>query len=82
MSNHKKQKNLDDLIEGVKAVLSKDRSSFTDEEFVLSNQCLNYLQEAQCINQQTNEVDIGLVSKAVEILVRLFVMIEKLKDLL
>ena len=78
----KHKKNLDDLIKGVKSVLSKDRCSFSDEEVVLLNQCLDYLRAAKRINDQTNPDHIGLVSKAIEIILRLFVVVEKLKELL
>lgn len=75
------QKNLDDLERGVKSVLSQDRCSFSDEEKVLLQECLGYLQQAKKISEQTGKPDLGLITKAIEIILKLFLIAEHLKDL-
>ena len=79
MLNHKK--NLDDLERGVKSVLTQDRCSFSDEEIVLLQECLSYLQQAKKISRQTGYPDIGLITRAVEILLQLFLVAEHFKEL-
>lgn len=74
-------KSLDDLLVGVKHLLSENRCSFSDEEKVLLQECLGYLQQAKKISVQTGSPDIGLITRAIEILLQLFLVAEHLKDL-
>mgnify|MGYP001612126794 CR=1 FL=1 len=78
----KKVKSLDDLLRGVKHLLLENRCSFSDEEKVLLNDCLGYLQQAKKISEQTGYPDIGLITRAIEILLKLFLVAEHLKDLI
>ena len=77
----KNVKRLDDLIRGVKHLLSENRCSFSDEDKVLLNDCLGYLQQAKKIGEQTGYPDTGLITRAIENLLRLFSVAEHLKDL-
>jgi len=72
----KKCESLDDLIRGIKQLLLENRCSFSDEEKVLLNECIVTLQEFNMNNQ------FHLVVKVIEILTRLFVASEHLKDIL
>ncbi len=77
----KKVKSLDDLLQGIKQLLLENRCSFSDEEKVLLNDCLAYLQQSKKISNKTGFTNLGLIAKATEILLRLLLVSEHLKDL-
>lgn len=77
----KNVKRLDDLLGGVKKLLLENRCSFSDEEKVLLQECLGYLEQAKIISVQTDYPDIGLITRAIEILLQLFLIAEHFKDL-
>lgn len=75
------QKNLDDLEKGIKSVLSQDRCSFSDEEKVLLQKCLGYVQQARKLSDQTGKLDFGVIVRIIEIMLQLFLVAEHLKEL-
>jgi hypothetical protein len=77
----KNVKSLDHLSREVKHLLSENRCSFSDKEKVLLNDCLGYLQQAKKLGAQTSYPDIESITKALEILLQLFLVAEHLKDL-
>lgn len=72
---NKNVKSLGDLETGIKHLLLENRCSFSDEEIVLLNECLEVIQKAKS-NQ-----NVGLVVKIFEILSRLFIASDHLKDI-
>jgi hypothetical protein len=71
----KNVKSLGDLETGVKHLLRENRCSFSDEEKVLLNECLVVIQEAK------RNQNLGHVVKIFEILSRLFIASDHLKDI-
>ena len=71
----KNVKSLGDLETGIKHPLLENRCSFSDEEKVLLNECLVVIQEAK------RNQNVGLVVKIFEILSRLFIASDHLKDI-
>ena len=71
----KNVKSLGDLETGIKHLLLENRCSFSDEEKVLLNECLEVIQEAK------RNQNVGLVVKILEILSRLFIASDHLKDI-
>lgn len=78
MQNHS-LKNNDELIQGIKAILSNDRCSFSDEEQVLLNDCINRLEESK--TEPDPLIQKLKFVKVLEILLRVFTFIDHLKDL-
>ncbi len=72
---NKKVKSLGDLETGIKLLLLENRCSFSDEEKVLLNDCLLVIQQAK------SNLDVGLVVKVFEILSKLFIASDHLKDI-
>jgi hypothetical protein len=70
-----KVKSLGDLETGIKHLLLENRCSFSDEEKVLLNECLLVIQEAK------RDQNIDLVVNFFEILSRLFIASDHLKDI-
>ncbi len=72
-------KNNDDLIQGIKTILSNYRCSFSDEEQVLLNDCINALEKSK---SETNPIVMFQDSvKVVETIIRIFSIIDHFKDL-
>ncbi len=71
----KKAKSLDDLETGIELLLLENRCSFSDEEKVLLNDCISIIQQAK------KSRNIDSVVKIIEILSKLFVASDHLKDL-
>lgn len=74
-------KSLDDLSQGIKQLLSENRCSFSDEEKVLLNDCLGYLEQARKVSKQSGYPDFGLITKTVEILLRILAIADHLNDI-
>jgi hypothetical protein len=78
MQNHS-FKSADELIQGIKLILSKNRCSFSDDERVLLNDCVKVLEQSK------TETDEGIrVQKTVKVLsliIRVFTVLDHLKDL-
>ena len=68
-------KSLDDLEKGIKQLLLESRCSFSDEEKVLLNDCVVALQQTK------KSSNIDLIVKVVEILTKLFMAGDHLKDI-
>lgn len=72
-------KNNDDLIQGIKTILSNYRCSFSDEEQVLLNDCINALEKSK---SETNPfVTFQESVKVVGMIIRVFSIIDHFKDL-
>ncbi len=72
-------KNNDDLILGIKTILSKYRCSFSDEEKVLLNDCIKLLEKSSAASDPT---DMALTAvKVVSTVLRVFSIYDHLKDL-
>lgn len=74
-------KSLDALETGIKQLLLESRCSFSEEEKVLLNDCILVLQESKKAVQKSGYPDLGLIAKAVELLTKLFIAGEHLKDI-
>lgn len=72
-------KNNDELIQGIRTILSNDRCSFSDEEQVLLNDCINKLEESR--TEPDPHVQKLTFVKVLEILLRIFTFIDHVKDL-
>lgn len=72
-------KNNDDLINGIRIILSKDRYSFSDEEQVLLNDCINKLEKSKAEPDLENQAQIFV--KVLETILRVFSFIDHFKDL-
>lgn len=72
-------KNNDDLIKGIKTILSKYRCSFSEEEKVLLNGCIDQLEKSQA--ESSNIDDVATVVKVVSTVFRVFSLYDHLKDL-
>lgn len=72
-------KNSDELILGIKSILSKYRCSFSDEEKVLLNDCINMLEKSSATSDPT---DMALTAvKVISTVLRVFSIYDHLKDL-
>jgi hypothetical protein len=69
-----KTKSLDDLETGVKLLLLENRCSFSDEDKVLLNDCILTIQQAK------KSADVSVIVNILEILLKLFVTADHLKD--
>lgn len=77
---NRKIKNLDDLIEGIKKIVLKNRCSFSDDEKVLLSDCIYSLQKLKEL-RTGSKINLNLVIQVLEILSRLFLVSEHLKKL-
>lgn len=66
---------LDDLITGIKQLLSENRYSFSDEQKALLTKCISVLEEAKVKN------DIGLMTDVINTICKVFVTAGHLSDL-
>lgn len=72
-------KNSDDLIAGLKVIISKYRCSFSDEEKVLLNDCINELEKSRA---SSNPLDHARTTvKVVSTALRVFTIYDHIKDL-
>ena len=78
MQNHS-IKNNDDLILGIKTILSNYRCSFSNEEQVLLNDCINKLEESK--SQTDLESRMQASVNVLSTLMRIFSLADHLKDL-
>lgn len=78
---NKKVKSLDDLIKGIKQLLSESRCSFSDEDVVLLNDAVQALEQAKKVVVESGEPDLRLITEATKILLRLFTLGDHIKDL-
>jgi hypothetical protein len=74
-------KSLDDLERGIKQLLLENRCSFSDEERIILNDCISSIQQSKKINKKSGKPDLSAVAKVVEILLKLMVISEHLRDL-
>jgi hypothetical protein len=72
-------KSTDDLILGIKTILSNYRCSFSDEEQVLLNECINKFEESKAEPDLQKRLQASV--KAMGTLLRIFTIIDHLKDL-
>lgn len=72
-------KNNDDLIRGIKTILSNHRCSFSDEEQVLLNDCINTLEKSK--SEADPIVMFQESVKVVGMIIRVFSIIDHFKDL-
>lgn len=78
MQNHS-LKNSEDLILGIKVILSKHRCSFSDEEQVLLNDCINMLEQSRSAPDIQSRMATSV--KVLETIARIFSIYDHLKDL-
>lgn len=78
---YKKVKSLDDLIKGIKQLLSESRCSFSDEDVVLLNDAVQALEQVKKVVVKSGEPDLSLIAEATKILLRLFTLGDQIKDL-
>ncbi|MBG6234751.1 hypothetical protein IWX76_001319 [Pedobacter sp. CAN_A7] len=72
-------KNSEDLILGIKVILSKHRCSFSDEEQVLLNDCINMLEQSRTAQDIQSRMLTSV--KVLGTIVRIFSIYDHLKDL-
>ena len=75
-------KSLDDLEKGIKQLLLESRCSFSDEDKDLLNECILALEKAKQPTKKSGIPDLGLIAKAIELLTKLFIAGEHLKNYL
>jgi len=78
MQNHS-IKNTDDLVQGIRGILSNYCCSFSEDEQVLLNDCIEKLEELD--NTQELHTKADLFAKVVGILIKVFTVAEHLKNL-
>ncbi len=78
MQNHS-FKNSEDLIIGIKVILSKHRCSFSDEEQVLLNNCINMLEQSRSATDIQSRVLASV--KVLGTIARIFSIYDHLKAL-
>ena len=78
----KNVESLDALITGIKQLLLESRCSFSDEDKDLLSKCILALEKAKETTKKTEIPDLGLIAKAIELLTKLFITAEHLKDIL
>ncbi len=71
--------NIDSLILNIRAILSEDRCSLSDEEKVQLNNTISYLENSKKVDNE-KPIDWSIVFKAVEILLKVFTNLENLND--
>lgn len=76
-----KNKSLDDLIKGIKYLLLENRCSFSEKEKVLLNDCIFRLQKFKEENSIKSISNFDLIVKVIEVLSKLIVSSEHLKNL-
>ena len=72
-------KNIDDLIQGIRSILSNDRCSFSEEEQVLLHNCIEKLEKHK--SSQDVQIRSDIVINIVGTLIRIFTLADHLKDL-
>ena len=72
-------KNSEDLILGIKVILSKHRCSFSDEEQVLLNDCINALEQSRSATDIQSRMLAAV--KVLGTIARIFSIYDHLKDL-
>jgi len=78
-SEMKKIRKLDSLIQGIGAILSKDRCSLTTGEINILKDCISHLRE--CKNSPSKkQVCMEKLSKAIDIVLKFFLVGEKIHD--
>ena len=78
---NKKVKSLDDLIKGIKQLLSENRCSFSDEDIVLLNDVVQMLEQAKKVGSGSGKPDLSLITEITKILLRLFAIGDQIKDI-
>lgn len=71
--------NIDSLILNIRAILSEDRCSLSEEEKVQLNNTISYLENSKKVDLE-KPIDWSIVFKAVEILLKVFTNLENLND--
>jgi len=71
--------NIDSLILNIRAILSEDRCSLSEEEKVQLNDTISYLENSKKVDVE-KYIDWSIVFKAVEILLKVFTNLENLND--
>ncbi|MDN3665047.1 hypothetical protein ACFFU1_02315 [Algibacter miyuki] len=71
--------NIDSLILNIRAILSEDRCSLSEEEKVQLNNTISYLENSKKVDVE-KPIDWSIVFKAVEILLKVFTNLENLND--
>jgi hypothetical protein len=71
--------NIDSLILNIRAILSEDRCSLSEEEKVQLNNTVSYLENSKKVDVE-KPIDWSIVFKAVEILLKVFTNLENLND--
>lgn len=74
-----KDKSINELAQGLQAMISKYRCSFTDEELVLLKECIAQLETAKAEKDEGKMWERGLVT--LKILANVFSHIDHFKDL-
>ena len=72
-------KSMDDLIQGIKTIISNYRCSFSDEEQVLLKECISKLEESRAEPDPQNQLQAS--AKVLGTLLRIFTLIDHFKDL-
>lgn len=78
----KNVESLDALVTGIKQLLLESRCSFSDEDKDLLNECILALEKAKATTKKSGIPDFGLIAKTIELLTKLFIAGEHLKDIL
>ena len=71
--------NIDSLILNIRAILSENRCSLSEEEKVQLNNTISYLENSKKVDLE-KPIDWSIVFKAVEILLKVFTNLENLND--
>ena len=74
-----KIRKLDSLIQGIEAILSKNRCSLMVEEVIILEDCICHLQECKKSPKKL-KVSMEKLSKAVDILLKFFCLGERIRD--
>lgn len=61
---------IDRLMLGIKSIVSENRSSFSDEEIILLEECIAFLETAQSAENSRSPAVIVIVSSVIKILLR------------
>lgn len=72
-------KSTDDLIQGIRGILSNYCFSFSEDEQVLLNDCIEKLEEMDNVQEFHAKAD--LLAKAVGIIIKVFTVADHLKNL-
>ncbi|HMK05983.1 MAG TPA: hypothetical protein VK476_00530 [Flavobacterium sp.] len=76
------EKSLDNLVTGIKLLLSENRCSFSDEEKVLLINCIASLEEFKKVTTANGPANFNTLVKVFEVLSRILLASDNLKDLL